>query len=178
MSQALDEGPQASEQKCVGNPCHSLVMVHPPTLHVLLKPRLLLQWLNPFPMAWPISKPFGLASDPSRSLAYFSFSLMDSFMFLLSFFTCHVYAIELRITTVSVCHICSACPCLLHSITFQAFTDTPCAVSHGVPWLALHPRASQPPWPCLHAWVLVCTALVYFWLVTQLVFPIHIYVTM
>ena len=55
---------------------------------------------------------------------------------------------------------------VLHSVTFQAFTDTPCAVSHGVPWLALHPRASQPPWPCLRAWVLVCMALVYFWLVT------------
>ena len=28
----------------------------------------------------------------------------------------HVYVIELRITTVSVCHICSACPCLRESL--------------------------------------------------------------
>ena len=41
-------------------------------------------------MAWPVSKLFGSASgpsDPPGSLAYFSFSLMDSHMFLLSFFT-------------------------------------------------------------------------------------------
>ena len=57
---------------------------------------------------------------------------------------------------------------LLHSVTFQAFTDTLCAVSHSVP---LAPRASQPPQPCLCAWVLVRVALVYLWLVSQLVFP-------
>ena len=37
--------------------------------------------------AQPISECFGSASDPSGSSAYFSFSLTDSRMFLLSFFT-------------------------------------------------------------------------------------------
>ena len=37
-------------------------------------------------MAWPASKPFGLTSDPPELLAYFSFSLTDSHMTLVSFY--------------------------------------------------------------------------------------------
>ena len=60
---------------------------------------------------------------------------------------------------------------VLRPITFRAFADAPITVSHGFLQPALHPCASQPPWPHPHAWILVHTALVFFWLVSQLVLP-------
>ena len=55
---------------------------------------------------------------------------------------------------------------MLHSVTFQAFTDAMHTVSHGVLWPALHPHTSWPPRPHLcvgtstgDPWVDSCHAL-------------------
>ena len=96
----------------------------------------------------------------------------------------HVYVIELRITTVSVCHICSACSCPRESLYMSGLISVspsqcptcciPCTPTH--PAIASHaschliphlPGAvtrchGHPLWHLVWSWLLVTTALLVF----------------